>query len=182
MLVLLIGLVFKAVSNVSVFPLSPIEILYIVLIVSGFPAMGLGMTRANADIMTRKPHDVDAGVFTPEILLDMAVCTSLPSSCVGAMTDELCRRCFDCCSLPRQLHPGRLRFRRWKFRNRLQQFGRKWIGDGLPSSIFCIRYSHVARVDPGDGDARSSSFVVPNDPETRTVRPILSRYRRQILT
>ena len=76
---LLIGLVFKDVSNLSVFPLSPIEILWIVLIVSGFPAMGLGMTRANADIMTRKPHNVDAGVFTTEILLDMFVCTSTSS-------------------------------------------------------------------------------------------------------
>lgn len=55
---LLIGLTFKDASGLSVFPLSPVEILWIIMITSGFPAMGLGMEVASDDIMTRKPHDV----------------------------------------------------------------------------------------------------------------------------
>jgi P-type Na+/K+ transporter len=55
---LLIGLVFKDSSGISVFPLAPVEILWIIMVTSGFPAMGLGMEIAAPDIMTRPPHDV----------------------------------------------------------------------------------------------------------------------------
>ena len=171
-LVLLIGLVFKDAGNLSVFPLSPIEILWIVLIVSGFPAMGLGMTRANADIMTRKPHNVDAGVFTTEILLDMFICQS-PSSPLPSRTRTdmlILRRCFHGRSLFGQLHARRFRFRRRKSRNRLQQLGREWIRDRLPCTKCRIRHSHFARPHLGNGDARSPTFVVQNEAETSKVR------------
>ncbi|KAG8900660.1 hypothetical protein FRB99_005825 [Tulasnella sp. 403] len=70
---LLIGLAFKDVSGVSVFPLSPVEVLWIVLITSGLPDMGLGMINATPDVMLRPPHDRHRGVFTNEVLLDMLV-------------------------------------------------------------------------------------------------------------
>ncbi|KAA8907824.1 putative P-type Na+-ATPase [Sphaerosporella brunnea] len=70
---LLIGLVFKDNTGLSVFPLAPVEILWIIMITSGFPAMGLGMEVASDDIMLRPPHDVKTGIFTTEVLVDMAV-------------------------------------------------------------------------------------------------------------
>ncbi|KAG8936773.1 hypothetical protein FRC02_011352 [Tulasnella sp. 418] len=70
---LLIGLAFKDSSGLSVFPLAPVEILWIILITSGLPDMGLGMLDATPDVMTRPPHDRKRGVFTNEVLLDMVV-------------------------------------------------------------------------------------------------------------
>jgi Na+-exporting ATPase len=57
---LLIGLAFKDQDGISVFPLAPVEILWIIMVTSGFPAMGLGMEIAAPDIMQRPPHDVSS--------------------------------------------------------------------------------------------------------------------------
>jgi len=70
---LLIGLAFKDPQGISVFPLAPVEILWIIMITSGFPAMGLGMQKASSDIMTRPPHSIKTGAFTTEIIVDMFV-------------------------------------------------------------------------------------------------------------
>jgi Na+-exporting ATPase len=51
---LLIGLAFRDKGGLSAFPLAPVEILWIIMITSGFPAMGLGMEAASGDIMTRR--------------------------------------------------------------------------------------------------------------------------------
>ena len=71
--VLLIGLAFKDVTGLSVFPLSPVEILYVIMVTSGFPAMGLGMEKASLDVMRRPPRDNKWGIFTPEMLIDLTV-------------------------------------------------------------------------------------------------------------
>lgn len=55
---LLIGLAFKDESDQSVFPLSPVEILWVIMITSGLPDMGLGMEIAAPDIMDRPPQSV----------------------------------------------------------------------------------------------------------------------------
>ena len=70
-LVLLIGLVFKDAENLSVFPLSPVEILWVIMITSGIPDMGLGFERAAPDIMSRPPQSLKRGVFTIEVMADM---------------------------------------------------------------------------------------------------------------
>lgn len=90
---LLIGLVFKDKRGISVFPLAPVEILWIIMITSGMPDMGLGFEIAAPDIMQRPPQNVShpmnhlkqelhllttrlqlkQGVFTPELLVDMVV-------------------------------------------------------------------------------------------------------------
>ncbi|KAG9011102.1 Na+ ATPase [Tulasnella sp. JGI-2019a] len=70
---LVIGLAFKGTDGLSVFPLAPVEVLWIILITSGLPDMGLGMIEATADVMTRPPHDRIRGVFTFEVMLDMVV-------------------------------------------------------------------------------------------------------------
>jgi Na+-exporting ATPase len=55
---LLIGLAFKDRNNLSVFPLAPVEILWIIMITSGMPDMGLGFEIAAPDIMERPPQNV----------------------------------------------------------------------------------------------------------------------------
>ncbi|CAG7560043.1 unnamed protein product [Fusarium equiseti] len=70
---LLIGLAFKDANNVSVFPLAPVEILWIIMITSGMPDMGLGFEIAAPDIMQRPPQNLKQGVFTPELMIDMVV-------------------------------------------------------------------------------------------------------------
>ncbi|KAI0969611.1 hypothetical protein F4678DRAFT_165914 [Xylaria arbuscula] len=69
-LLLLIGLAFKDEDSQSIFPLSPIEILWANLITSSFLALGLGLEEAQPDIMLRPPHNLRIGVFTKEIIID----------------------------------------------------------------------------------------------------------------
>ncbi|WFD43203.1 P-type Na(+) transporter [Malassezia psittaci] len=71
--ILLIGLAFKDESTLSVFPLSPVEILYVIMVTSGFPAMGLGMEPASPDVMEQPPYNSRFGIFTVEMILDLVV-------------------------------------------------------------------------------------------------------------
>lgn len=57
-LTLLVGLAFKDHNGQSVFPIAPVEILWIIMITSGLPDMGLGMEQAAPDIMNRPPQSV----------------------------------------------------------------------------------------------------------------------------
>ncbi|KAK3503238.1 calcium-transporting ATPase 3 [Neurospora crassa] len=68
---LLIGLAFKDASGLSVFPLAPVEIVWIIMITSGLPDMGLGFERAVPDIMARPPQSLRTGIFTLEFIIDM---------------------------------------------------------------------------------------------------------------
>lgn len=70
---LLIGLVFKDASGLSVFALAPVEIVWIIMVTSGMPDMGLGFERAVPDIMRRPPQSLKTGIFTKEFLIDMVV-------------------------------------------------------------------------------------------------------------
>ncbi|KAI9872585.1 MAG: hypothetical protein M1830_001451 [Pleopsidium flavum] len=70
---LLIGLAFKDSSGLSVFPLSPVEVLWVIMITSGMPDMGLGVEAAASDIMARPPQSLKKGVFTIEVMIDMLV-------------------------------------------------------------------------------------------------------------
>lgn len=72
-LYLLIGLVFQDKSGFSVFALTPVEILWIIMVTSAFPAMGLGMEAASSDIMKRPPYNIKVGVFTWEVIIDTFV-------------------------------------------------------------------------------------------------------------
>ncbi|KAJ5161025.1 ATPase P-type K/Mg/Cd/Cu/Zn/Na/Ca/Na/H-transporter [Penicillium capsulatum] len=82
---LLIGLAFKDADNQSVFPLSPVEILWIIMITSGMPDMGLGMEVAAPDIMNRPPQSKQ-GIFTWEVIIDILV--------YGVWTAALCLAAF----------------------------------------------------------------------------------------
>ncbi|KAI8264677.1 Sodium transport ATPase 2 [Colletotrichum sp. SAR11_239] len=83
---LLIGLAFKDESGLSVFPLAPVEVMWIIMITSGLPDMALGFEVAAPDIMDRPPQDMKIGVFTWELMLDMLV--------YGLWTAALCLASF----------------------------------------------------------------------------------------
>ncbi|EFQ36250.1 potassium/sodium efflux P-type ATPase [Colletotrichum graminicola] len=70
---LLVGLTFKDARGLSVFPLAPVEIVWIIMATSGMPDMGLGFERAVPDIMRRPPQSLKTGIFTAEFLVDMVV-------------------------------------------------------------------------------------------------------------
>ncbi|CAI5014617.1 CRE_HP_G0086850.mRNA.1.CDS.1 [Saccharomyces cerevisiae] len=69
-LYLIIGLVFRDENGKSVFPLSPVEVLWIIVVTSCFPAMGLGLEKAAPDLMDRPPNDSEVGIFTWEVIID----------------------------------------------------------------------------------------------------------------
>ncbi|EKG20739.1 ATPase P-type K/Mg/Cd/Cu/Zn/Na/Ca/Na/H-transporter [Macrophomina phaseolina MS6] len=71
--VLLVGLAFKDEQGLSIFPLAPVEILWVIMITSGMPDMGLGFEVAAPDIMERPPQNLKRGVFTIEVMIDMVV-------------------------------------------------------------------------------------------------------------
>ncbi|KAJ5108365.1 hypothetical protein N7456_005040 [Penicillium angulare] len=80
-ILLLIALAFKDTGGDSVFPLSPLEILWANLVTSSFLAVGLGLEEAQPDIMYRPPHDLRVGVFTPELIIDKMVY----GTCMGSL-------------------------------------------------------------------------------------------------
>ncbi|KAJ7581060.1 hypothetical protein C8J56DRAFT_1101672 [Mycena floridula] len=69
-LLLIIGLAFIDKDGLSVFPLSPLAVLWINMITSSPPAFGLGLEKASPDVMKRPPHNIKTGVFTWTIIVD----------------------------------------------------------------------------------------------------------------
>ncbi len=69
---LLIGLAFKDRDRLSVFPIAPVEVLWIIMITSGIPDMGLGFEIAAPDVLRRPPQSLKRGIFTIELMVDMA--------------------------------------------------------------------------------------------------------------
>ncbi|KAK4644080.1 potassium/sodium eff [Podospora bellae-mahoneyi] len=72
-ILLICGLAFFDESGISVFPIAPLEILWINMVTSSFPAFGLGREAASAEVMRKPPHDKRRGVFTNQIIVDMIV-------------------------------------------------------------------------------------------------------------
>jgi Na+-exporting ATPase len=69
--VLLAGLAFKDGSGTSVFPLSPVQVLFLNLVTGTPPAMALGIEPASSTIMQVPPHL--RGLFTKELITDTPV-------------------------------------------------------------------------------------------------------------
>ncbi|KAI5290801.1 Na+ ATPase [Ascosphaera aggregata] len=80
-ILLIVGLAFQDLRNVSVFPLSPLQILWINMLTSSFPAFGLGREKASTTIMRRKPHDSKTGIFTWQIIIDMLIYGAIMGGC-----------------------------------------------------------------------------------------------------
>jgi Na+-exporting ATPase len=69
--VMLIGLAYKDSQGVSIFQVTPIEILFMLLIAGAFTETGLGFEASSPDILSRPPQSLKYGVFTPEFLVDL---------------------------------------------------------------------------------------------------------------
>lgn len=83
---LLIGLAYKDESGVSIFQLTPIEILWMLLVAGAFTETGLGFETASPDILRRPPQSVGHPPSLPisksetDILLSSSAVSSQPSS------------------------------------------------------------------------------------------------------
>ncbi|KAK7443243.1 hypothetical protein VKT23_015840 [Stygiomarasmius scandens] len=69
-ILLVVGLAFIDEVGQSVFPLSPLAVLWINMITSSPPAFGLGLEKAAVNVMKRPPHNIKTGVFTWPVILD----------------------------------------------------------------------------------------------------------------
>ncbi|KOH00895.1 ENA1-like protein [Saccharomyces eubayanus] len=89
-LFLIIGLVFQDENGRSVFPLSPVEVLWVIVVTSCFPAMGLGLEKAAPDLMDRPPNDSEMGIFTWEVIIDtFAYGFIMAGACMASFTASL---------------------------------------------------------------------------------------------
>ncbi|KAF9142601.1 Na+ ATPase [Linnemannia schmuckeri] len=71
--VLIVGLAFKDNDGNAVFPMSAVEILYLNMITSSPPAMGLGLEPASETNMHEPPRSAKQGLFSWEVIMDTFV-------------------------------------------------------------------------------------------------------------
>lgn len=83
-ILLVAGLGFIDESGFSVFPVSPLQIIWINMATSSFPAFGLGREEASQDVMRKPPQDKKRGVFTNQIIVDMIVYGIIMGACTMA--------------------------------------------------------------------------------------------------
>lgn len=80
-ILLIAGLGFLDGDGLSVFPISPLQIIWINMVTSSFPAFGLGREQAVQDVMRKPPQDKSRGVFTKQIIVDMIVYGVIMGAC-----------------------------------------------------------------------------------------------------
>ncbi|KAG0309707.1 Na+ ATPase [Dissophora globulifera] len=68
--VLVVGLAFKDNDGNAVFPMSAVEILFLNMVTSSPPAMGLGLEPPSASNMREPPRAVKQGLFSFEVVMD----------------------------------------------------------------------------------------------------------------
>ncbi|KAG0266756.1 Na+ ATPase [Mortierella polycephala] len=71
--VLIIGLAYKDDSGSAVFPMSAVQILFLNMITSSPPAMGLGLEPASEQNMQEPPRSAKQGLFSFEVIMDLLV-------------------------------------------------------------------------------------------------------------
>ena len=80
-ILLVAGLAFIDDSGFSVFPISPLHIIWINMVTSSFPAFGLGREEAAQDVMRKPPQNKKRGVFTNQVIVDMIVYGIIMGAC-----------------------------------------------------------------------------------------------------
>jgi Na+-exporting ATPase len=80
-ILLIAGLGFVDKTGVSVFPISPLQVIWINMATSSFPAFGLGREQAAQDVMRKPPQDKRRGVFTNQVIVDMIVYGIIMGAC-----------------------------------------------------------------------------------------------------
>ncbi|KAF4602743.1 hypothetical protein EYR40_005960 [Pleurotus pulmonarius] len=100
--VLIVGLAFLDEARSSVFPLSPLGVLWVNMITSSPPAFGLGLEKAPANLMKRRPYSVKQGAFTWPVIIDcLSYGTVMGATCLlnfviviyGVEDGQLARDC-----------------------------------------------------------------------------------------
>ncbi|KAG0306400.1 Na+ ATPase [Dissophora globulifera] len=71
--VLIVGLAFKDSDNKAVFPMSAVEVLFLNMITSSPPAMGLGLEPPSESNMREPPRSAEQGLFSFEVVMDTFV-------------------------------------------------------------------------------------------------------------
>ncbi|RYP47942.1 hypothetical protein DL768_006097 [Monosporascus sp. mg162] len=79
---LLIGLIYKDRGGVSIFQVTPVQILFLLLVAGAFTETGLGFESASPDVLNRPPESLKYGVFTPEFLADIVAYGILMAVCL----------------------------------------------------------------------------------------------------
>ncbi|KAK1569660.1 uncharacterized protein LY79DRAFT_707845 [Colletotrichum navitas] len=67
------NLTFKDARGLSIFPPTPVEIVWIIMATSGMPDMGLSFKQAIPNIMRQPPQSLKTGIFNAKFLVDMVV-------------------------------------------------------------------------------------------------------------
>ncbi|PNY26368.1 Calcium-transporting ATPase 3 [Tolypocladium capitatum] len=80
-ILLVAGLGFVDEAGFSVYPVSPLQIIWINMVTSSFPAFGLGREQAARDVMRKPPQDKKRGVFTNQVIVDMMVYGVIMGAC-----------------------------------------------------------------------------------------------------
>jgi potassium/sodium efflux P-type ATPase len=136
-ILLIIGLAFRDNDDVSVFPLAPLQILWINMITSSFPAMGLGMEKALPDVMSRKPHNTKKVSKLENCFLTVGYLYQLLAHRHG------CVRNINGRIMPCGLHDRRVWSWNWRSRRQLQRrlFGN--MRHRFSCSRNCVRPPHL---------------------------------------
>ncbi|KAG0377683.1 Na+ ATPase [Mortierella sp. AD032] len=71
--VLIVGLAFKDDDHNAVFPMSAVQILFLNMVTSSPPAMGLGLEPASETNMHEPPRSASQGLFSFEVIMDTMV-------------------------------------------------------------------------------------------------------------
>ncbi|KAB5581026.1 hypothetical protein GE09DRAFT_949977 [Coniochaeta sp. 2T2.1] len=79
---LMIGLAYKDDTGVSVFQITPVEILFMLLVAGAFTETGLGFESASKHVLNRPPHSLKHGVFTPEFVADLVAYGVIMAICL----------------------------------------------------------------------------------------------------
>lgn len=79
---LLVGLAYKDATGTSIFQITPVEILFMLLVAGAFTETGLGFESASKHILNRPPQNLKYGVFTLEFIADLAAYGIIMAICL----------------------------------------------------------------------------------------------------
>ncbi|GAB1315395.1 hypothetical protein MFIFM68171_05605 [Madurella fahalii] len=79
---LMVGLAYKDAGGTSIFQITPVEILFMLLVAGAFTETGLGFESASKHILNRPPQSLKHGVFTSEFLADLAAYGIIMAICL----------------------------------------------------------------------------------------------------
>jgi magnesium-transporting ATPase (P-type) len=168
---LVAGLGFQNMYGEAIFPMSPIQILWINMVTSSPIALALGQENADPDIMLRPPRQKSEGLFSKEVLWDTFYCKSRPGYSLflsSTLTTLLCLLFIRWIRyghhVPRHFHRRPLLHQPTAIHRRLQpRLQRCLVHSCFQSSRCCLRDAHVFPADPRSQLPRLAPLPVPHE-------------------